>query len=182
MKARNLVPLALLLLLLAACTTPPITIPLSDVTLDLQVAADSAGQVLFPENPLDVKNPVPATSIAAVTIKGEARLANGADVSFEVYATDTDPQTLGCQKVGTPLTGYFYACDPNTPGIAKVSQSTIAFNGSQGPVPFTLSGDTLAKGINKQSLYLGAVISGATAGNTLYLQNLTATVQLNVGQ
>jgi len=170
------------LLFLAACTTPPVTIGLSDVAIDLSVAVDSAGKVIFPENPLEFKNPVPATSIASVTVRGKARLAQAASVSFDVYATDTNPDTLGCTRVGSVITGYFYVCDPATTGVAKVSQNTIAFDNEEGPVPFTLSGDMLASGINNQNLYLGAVISGGAAGNTLYLEEMSATVQLNVGK
>ncbi len=182
MKGRMLALLALAAFLLAACTTPPITVGLSDVAVDLTVAADSAGKVLFPADPLAVKNPLPATRVASVTIQGEARLKNPAEVSFDVYATDTSPKDLDCAQVGSVLTGYFYACDAKTKGIAKVSRRRIDFGGRKGPVAFTLSGDLLASGINKQSLYLGTVIQGATAGNVLYLEHLTATVQLAVGQ
>ena len=184
MKARLLTLAALLLLVLAACTPPPITIGLSDVKIDLSVAVDSAGKVIFPESPLELKNPLPGTSVASVTVRGEARLEQAATLSFDVYATDTDPgeSGLGCPKVGTMLTGYFYVCDPDTEGVVMVSKNTIAFNNQTGPVSFTLSGEVLASGINKQTLYLGAVISGGSAGNTLYLENLTATVQLNVGK
>ena len=84
--------------------------------------------------------------------------------------------------MGSPPTGYFYACDPDTEGIAKVSAEAIAFDNSTGPVPFTLKGAVLASGVNKRSLYLGAVITGATTGNKLYLTNLSATVRLNVGK
>ena len=170
------------LLFLAACTTPPVTIGLSDVAIDLSIAADSAGKVIFPENPLEFKNPVPATNVASVTIRGKAQLAQAASVSFDIYATDTDPGELGCTQVGSVITGYFYVCDPGTAGIAKVSQNTIAFDNEKGPVPFTLSGEMLASGINKQNLYLGAVIHGAAAGNTLYLEEMSATVQLNIGK
>ena len=182
MRARYLIPLLALAALFGACTTPPITIQLSDVTINLTVAPDSIGKVIFPENPLELKNPVPGTSIATVTVRGQARLQQKATVSFDVYATDTDPGELGCSKVGSVLTGFFYVCDPGTEGIAKVSPNAIAFNDETGPVPFTLSGEMLASGINKQTLYLGAVISGGSGGNTLYLEDMTATVQLNVGK
>ena len=182
MKARLLTLAALLLLVLAACTTPPVTIGLSDVKIDLSVAVDSAGKVIFPESPLELKNPLPGTSVASVTVRGEARLEQAATLSFDVYATDTDPGELGCTKVGSILSESFYVCDPDTEGVVMVSKNTIAFNNKTGPVSFTLSGEVLASGINKQTLYLGAVISGGSAGNTLYLENLTATVQLNVGK
>ncbi len=181
MKGR-LLALVGLSLLLAACTTPPVTVGLSDVDLDLSVALDTAGKVLFPQTPLAARDPIPGTSVASVTIQGDAYLKSPANVSFDVYAAATDPGTLGCQEVGSPLTGTFYACDASTAGIAKVSQKTIAFKGGTGPVSFTLRGPVLAEGINRQSLYLGAVIGGATAGNILHLKNLTATVQLNVGK
>ncbi len=182
MKARLLTLAAPLLLVLAACTTPPVTIGLSDVKIDLSVAVDSAGKVIFPESPLELKNPLPGTSVASVTVRGEARLEQAATLSFDVYATDTDPGELGCTKVGSILTESFYVCDPGTKGVVMVSKNAIAFDNETGPVPFTLSGEVLASGINKQTLYLGAVISGGSAGNTLYLENLTATVQLNVGK
>ncbi len=178
-------PRMLLLLglgLLAACTTPPVTIGLSNVTLDLTVAMDSAGKVLFPESPVAFENPLPGVSVASVTIRGQARLAQSAQLSFDVYAADASPADLGCTKVGTIATGYFYACDPGTPGVDKVSQETLAFHNTAGPVPLTLSGEVLARGINRRSLYLGAVVSGGTAGNKLYLERLSATIQLNVGK
>ena len=167
------------LLFLAACTTPPITIPLSDVSIDLSIAADSAGKVIFPENPLEFKNSVPATSVASVTIRGKAQLAQAASVSFDIYATDTDPGELGCAH---PLLGKFYLCNPDDlkGRIQKVGD--IAFEGNAGPVPFELRGTMLAKGINAESLYLGASIEGGTAGNVLYLEKMLAIVQLNIGK
>ena len=184
MKARLLTLAALLLLVLAACTTPPIKISLSDVTIDLQIAMNSGGKVIFPKDPLEIQNPVPGTSIASVTVQGKAFLKEGADISFYVYATDTDPGTLeGCDDEINEIIQSYYFCKQGTKGIVKLSESPIAFDGSSGPVRFTLSGDVLASGINKKSLYLGALIEGlATVGNELYLKELTAIVQLNVGK
>ncbi len=182
MKARLLTLAALLLLVLAACTTPPIKISLSDVTIDLQIAMNSVGKVIFPKDPLEIQNPVPGTSIASVTVQGNAYLKEGADISFYVYATDTDPGALeGCYLDN--IIRSYYVCEQDTKGIVELSESPIAFDGRGGPVRFTLSGDVLASGINKKSLYLGALIEGsATVGNELYLKELTAIVQLNVGK
>jgi len=178
MKARHLYPLALLLLLLAACTTPPITINLSDVALDFQGVGNTLGKVIFPKDPLTQSNPVPGTSIASLTIQGKARLKTAADITFEIYATDTDPSSLGCTPVGN-----YYVCDAGTNGVEKVG--TIAFQNTAGPVNFQLSdkNQVLSKGVNNQSLYLGAGIGGTfSVNNVLYLEHLTATVQLNVGK
>ncbi len=178
MKARLLTLAALLLLVLAACTTPPITIGLSDVTLDFQAVGNTLGKVIFPKNPLAQSNPVPGTSIASLTIQGKARLKTAADLTFEIYATDADPGSLGCTPVGD-----YYLCDADTRGVERVG--TIAFQGTAGPVNFQLSdrNQVLSKGINQQSLYLGAEVEGTlSVANVLYLEHLTATVQLNVGK
>ena len=168
-------------LLLASCTTPPVTIGLTDVEIDLQVAADSAGKIIFPKEPLKLKNPIPGTQVASVSVQGRAKLDSPATLSFDVYAASQDPGELGCTRVDLVLSAY-YVCDPGTAGVEKVSQSTIEFNNDDGPVSFRLSGGVLADGINNGTLYLGAQISGGTAGNKLTLYDLTATVQLSVGR
>ncbi len=149
-----------------ACSTPPITIGLSDVAIGLAIAVNSAGKVIFPASPLDFQNPVPGTRVASVTVRGEARLKKRANVSFNVYATGTDPGELGCNPFPS---GEFYLCDPDTNGIEKVSQEAIPFEGNAGPVPFELCGTMLAEGIHAKSLHLGASIEGGTAGNVLIL-------------
>ncbi len=167
------------LLFLAACTTPPITIGLADLTIDLSIAVNSAEKVIFPANPIKFENPVPETSVASVTVRGEAWLKKEANVSFNVYATDTDPGKLGCDPFPSR---EFYLCDPDTNGIEQVSQDAIAFESNAGPVSFELRGTMLANGLNAKSLYLGASIEGGTAGNVLYLKKMRATVQLNIGK
>ncbi len=173
-----------LLLVLAACTTPPITIGLSDITLDFQAVGNTLGQVVFPGNPLAQQRSVEGVSVASIRIQGQARLENKASLKFYIYAADQDPAELNCTEL--PALGY-YLCPASTEGIVRVGtiDFTTAGGPTKGPVAFELSDEEqiLSNGINKQSLYLGAQVDGTfSVNNVLYLENLVATVQLNIGK
>ena len=164
--------------LFAACTTPPITVSLADVSFDL-AAVNTLGVVVFPRQPVEVESPPPATQVASVTVQGFAKLDQPATVEFKVFAADVDPGALGCTL--EPFTNNFYLCWEDTAGIEQVG--SIDFNNTAGPVPFRLAGGTLARGINKNSLYLGLGIGReGTLPNTLTLYDMTATLRLSLGR
>ena len=178
--AKTLLAAGLALLGLAAlnaCTTPPITIPLDDVTVDLQAAVNTGGRVVFPKEAQEFTPPAPGTSIASVVIRGKASLKSAADIGFTVYVTDQKPSDIGCT-----LVGELYACDAGNEQIEKASNE-VKFDNETGPKDIEIQGERLINGINQGWFYLGALITGTgTVGNELYLTNLTATVQVNIGK
>ncbi len=166
----------LLAVLFSACTTPPqkIKLPNADFPIPDMVLP---GVVIFQASPQEVSNPVPASKIASLVIRGQARLENPANLTIEFYASAQDPAELGCQPV--PDTEALLVCDPNTSGIEKVGK--VEFKNSAGPEPLLLKGNILARAANKGAIYFGISISGVPQKNHIYLENMEAIVMLRLG-
>jgi len=186
MKRFRIAGLFLLGLLFSACTTPPISIPLSDVSIDLDVVFDTNGAVVFPADPVELEEPPPGTALASVVIAGVAELYPASDVTFEVYASDTDPSELGCagSESLAGISGYYICenvCEDNE-HCEKIGE--LKFASDKPTDSFTFQGEVLTRGINEQSLYLGLAIGGGSLqdGATLKFTKMRAVIRLALGQ
>jgi len=166
MRARYMFPLLGLLGLLAACTLPPVSVPIQDADVRL---VNTAGQVALVKVAHD---PLPAGHLVGVKVYGEASFDSPQSVSLTFFAT-TDVSTCS-------VSGDYAVCSESA--VTQVSD-TLSFKNEAGPKKFALdkNTDVLAEGLNRGELYVGARVDGGALGQeVLHLKNMHAEVRLSL--
>ena len=164
MRVRFLLLLLGLLGLLAACSLPPVNVPIQDADVRL---VNTAGQVALVKVAHD---PLPAGHLVGVRVFGEASFDSAQSLSLTFFAT-TDVSNCN-------VNGDYAVCPEDQ--VTQVGD-TLTFNNEAGPKKFALdrNTDVLAEGLNNGNLYVGARVDGGALGQAvLHLRNMYAEVRL----
>ncbi len=158
-----------------ACNGTTLNVPLADFSVTINVAVDTAGQVVYPKNPAEFQEPV--LNVASITLSGyltyEAN-AGSDSLTLTFYASADDPQNhSGCSDMGS-----FYLCDP-TGEKAISNEGTFPENKA---TPISLGNpnpDVLTTGINRGKIWIGALVQDSLAlDTTLNFTDMVAHVTL----
>ena len=150
--------LALLSLLLAACSFAPISISIPDYSSS--VAANFTAITFQKTN----QTQTPSTALKSVALTGQITYDGNATLEF--YASDEPP--CGSQVGGV------YSCSLDTTKMEKIGESALQAGVAQS---FSWGGSKLTGGVNKNSLYIGAKLKdGLLTGGTLKFRNMVAKV------
>ncbi|WP_287416789.1 hypothetical protein [Oceanithermus sp.] len=149
---------------LSSCGGTPISVPLSDFSININVVADTAGKVVYAESPTEFQESI--LNVKSITLSGKMTYTTttGSDtLTLTFYGSADDPAGRnGCDRFGS-----FYVCDPS--GEKAIS--------SQGSFPKGVPTDialgspnpeVLAEGINNGRIWIGALVENSLSLNTTF--------------
>jgi hypothetical protein len=137
----------LVLGLLTACQSNPISIPVPNAQFPL-ASIPTAGRVIMFAQPLTFDRP-PIS--AQYLLEGQATYQQ-TNLSLEIYGSAFQPGGASCQTVGS-----YIICDPAGGIVTKLSTAPINFS-SGATQPFELRGVVLNQAINQGQIWLGVQI------------------------
>ena len=149
---------------LSSCGGTPISVPLSDFSINIDVVADTAGKVVYAESPTEFQESI--LNVKSITLSGKMTYTTttGSDtLTLTFYGSANDPANRSsCTKIGS-----FYLCDPS--GEKAISSQGSFTKGV--PTEITLGSpnpDVLADGINNGRIWIGALVEGSLSLNTTF--------------
>lgn len=145
---KNPARVLLLLGLLTACQSAPITVPIPDAQFQL-ASIPTAGRVIMYAQPLTFDRP-PIS--ARYVLEGQASYQQ-TNLSLEIYGSAFQPGGASCQAVGS-----YFICDPAGGIVTKLTTAPVNFS-SGATQPFTLQGAVLNQAVNQGQIWLGVQIA-----------------------
>ena len=149
---KRVAPTLLLLGLLTACQSNPVTISIPDAQFPL-ASIPTAGRVIFYAQPLAFDRP---PFSAQFVVEGQATYQQ-TNLSLDVYGSSFRPTGAAC----VAITDYI-VCDPVGAGLtnSKLTPAPVNFSGGA-TQPFTLQGPVLNQAINQGQIWLGVQITAS---------------------